>query len=98
MPRQKARKHTKVTPAGKKKTPSKSGRVYSTYDQEYKKRPEVKKKAVQRQRDRREALSSGRRSKGDGKDVHHIKGAAAGDGPTRIEPASTNRARKEKGK
>lgn len=89
----KRRKHTKVTPVSPGRAPSKSGRVYSTYDQAYKKRPEVVKANNQRNKDRREAENSGRVSRGDGKDVHHPRGAGSG-GKTRVEPASRNRARK----
>lgn len=96
MARSPKRKHTKVKPAGTKKTPSASGRLYSTYDQEYQARPENVKKRSQSNKDRRKALAAGRVKKGDGKDVHHVKGRAQGDGPTRVEPASKNRARKGK--
>jgi hypothetical protein len=89
----KRRKHTKVTPVSPGRKPSKSGRVYSTYDQEYQARPENVKKRVQRNADRRKAEHEGRVSKGDGKDVHHVSGASRG-GKTRVESASTNRGRK----
>lgn len=83
----------KVTPVkpGAKKPPS--GRVYSTYDQEYQKDPAYIKKQVTRNRDRRKAQEKGRVTKGSGKDVHHIHGAAKG-GPTRVISASKNRSMK----
>lgn len=89
----KRRNHTKVKPVSPGRAPSKSGRVYSKYDQEYKKRPDVVEKNKQRARDRRKAEAEGRVSKGDGKDVHHVSGVGRG-GRTRIEDASKNRGRK----
>lgn len=89
------RRYQKATPAGDKKTRSKSGRLYSTYDQEYQARPEQVKKRVQRNKDRAEAIKEGRAKKGDGKDVHHVRGAGRGDGPTRVVSASANRSRKK---
>ena len=68
-------------------------RVYSAYDKEYQARPEQVKKRVQRNKDRREALKDGRVKKGDGKDVHHTKGAANG-GPTKVLSRSKNRSMK----
>lgn len=87
------RKHRTVKPVSPGRTPPKSGRVYSTYDQKRQATPEEKKKRAQRNRDRREAIKEGRVSKGDGKDVHHTRGASKG-GPTRVESQSKNRGRK----
>lgn len=89
------RRYKKAVPAGDKKTRSASGRLYSKHDAEYQSRPEQVKKRVQRNKDRRKALADGRVAKGDGKDVHHVKGAARGDGPTRVVTAAKNRARKK---
>jgi ribosomal protein L24 len=85
-----AKKVVPVSP-GKKKPPS--GRVYSTYDQEYQARPEQVAKRVTRNGDRRKALADGRVSKGDKKDVHHPAGAAKG-GKTRVISAKANRSMK----
>lgn len=87
------RKHTKVTPVSPGKKAPPSGRVYSTYDREYQARPEQVKKRVQRNKDRAEAMKDGRVKKGDGKDVHHTRGAAKG-GKTTVESRSKNRGRK----
>lgn len=83
----------KVTPVspGRKKPPS--GRVYSTYDQKYQSDPEQVKRRVTRNRDRRKALASGKVKKSDGKDVHHMSGAAKG-GKTKVMSAKANRAKK----
>lgn len=72
---------------------TKRTRVYSEYDAKYQARPEQVKKRVQRNKDRREALKEGRVTKGDGKDVHHPKGAANG-GPTKVMSRSKNRSMK----
>lgn len=90
------RKHTKVKPVSPGKKAPPSGRVYSEYDQERQKRPSEVKKRVTRNADRRKAMKEGRVSKGDGKDVHHTKGASGGRGNTRVVSASANRARKPK--
>jgi len=68
-------------------------RVYSAYDKAYQAKPEQVKKRVTRNADRRKALKEGRVHKGDGKDVHHVNGAAKG-GKTRVMSASKNRAKK----
>lgn len=83
----------KVTPVrpGAKKPPS--GRVYSTYDQQYQKDPEYIKAQVKRNRDRRKAQKEGRVEKGSGKDVHHVNGVR-NSGPTRVISASKNRSMK----
>ena len=68
-------------------------RVYSAYDKEYQARPEQVKKRVTRNKDRRKALKEGRVKKGDGKDVHHVRGAAKG-GKTKVVSRSANRSKK----
>lgn len=88
-----ARKHTKVTPVSPGKKAPPSGRVYSTYDRAYQAKPSEVKKRVQRNKDRAKAMKEGRVSKGDGKDVHHTRGASKG-GRTKVESRSTNRGRK----
>lgn len=81
--------------ADKKKPKAPSGRVYSAYDREYQARPEQVKKRMQRNKDRAKAIREGRVKKGDGKDVHHLRGASAGDGPTRVVSARSNRSKKK---
>jgi hypothetical protein len=76
---------------------SKSGRTYSDYDRAYNARPENVAKRVANNRLRREAIREGRVRKGDGNDIDHIRPMADGgprNGPTRVVPASQNRARK----
>jgi hypothetical protein len=68
-------------------------RVYSSYDKAYQAKPEQVKKRVTRNADRQKALKEGRVKKGDGKDVHHVNGAANG-GRTRVMSASKNRSKK----
>jgi hypothetical protein len=68
-------------------------RIYSAYDKEYQARPSEVKKRVTRNKDRRKALKEGRVKKGDGKDVHHVRGAANG-GKTKVISRSKNRAKK----
>jgi len=83
----------KVTPVKPKAKRPPSGRVYSTYDQDYRKSAEEKKKGVTRRRDRRQAIRDGRVKKGDGKDLHHVSGAAKG-GKTKVMSANANRSKK----
>jgi hypothetical protein len=91
MAKRKTRKSpTPVKPNAKK---PRSGRVYSTYDQEYQSQPKQVKKRVTRNKDRRKALREGRVQKGDGKDVHHPNGASSG-GKTKVTTAKKNRAEK----
>jgi len=72
---------------------TKRTRVYSAYDRAYQAKPEQVKKRVTRNNDRRKALKEGRVTKGDGKDVHHVNGAAKG-GKTKVMSASANRSKK----
>lgn len=73
-----------------------SGRVYSDYDKAYEKRPGVVEAKSARKQARRVAEREGRAHKGDGMDVHHVKPLVSGgkNGPTRVIPASKNRASK----
>jgi hypothetical protein len=66
------------------------------YDLEYKAydgTPEVKKKRAKRNAARRIMEKEGKVSKGDGKDVDHVKGVSAGNGKKnlRVKSASDNR-------
>lgn len=59
--------------------------------------PEYKKKRAARNTARRRALRSGRVHKGDGKDLDHIHGVEAGNGPSnlRVLSAHENRGRRQ---
>lgn len=64
-------------------------------EQAYDGKPDVKRKRALRNKARREAERDGKVSKGDGKDVHHIKPLAKGGGNGKsnlaVVPASKNR-------
>lgn len=61
----------------------------------YNKRPDVQKKRVANNKARREAIREGRASKGDGKDVHHVKpldkGGSTDKSNTKVVSKKTNR-------
>lgn len=92
------RKHTKVVPVSPGKKAPPSGRVYSEYDKKLQATTAEKKKRAERNKASREAVREGRRSKGDGKDVHHVGGFSKSGKPktdrVRVESRSTNRGRK----
>jgi len=50
------------------------GRDYKKEYANYQGKPEQIKRRAQRNKDRRKAIRSGRVSKGDGKDLHHVDG------------------------
>jgi len=66
----------------------------------YNKRPSVQKKRVANNKARREALRDGRVTKGDGKDVHHVrpldKGGSAKKSNTKVVSQKSNRGWRKK--
>jgi hypothetical protein len=80
---------------------TKSPRPYDKEYAQYQGTEEQKKKRAQRNKARREAIREGKVSKGDGKDVAHVKafdkGGSNKDG-VRIESASKNRSFKRDSK
>jgi len=73
------------------------------YEQEaaYHAKPEQKKRRVERNKARREAIKEGRASKGDGKEVDHVGSHRTGslDGvPTKVVSKRVNRSRQPKTK
>ena len=74
-----------------KKNPSKRTKQQRDYDA----KPEVKKKRAARNKARREAERDGRASKGDGKDIDHVKplreGGSASKSNTRARSRRANR-------
>ena len=66
----------------------------------YNKRPDVQKKRVAQNKARRQAIADGRASKGDGKDVHHVKpldkGGSAEKSNTKVVSKKTNRGWRKK--
>jgi hypothetical protein len=77
----------------KKKNPAKRTKAQRKYDAS----PAVKKRRAARNKARREAERDGRVSKGDGREVDHIKPLAAGGSNkksnTRVVSAKTNRSK-----
>lgn len=71
-------------------------RDYKREYAEYQGRPEQKKNRAKRNAARRKMERAGRVSKGDGKDVDHIRGVSNGNGHSnlRVVSKSANRARK----
>jgi len=61
----------------------------------YNKKPSVQKKRVANNKARREAIRDGRATKGDGKDVHHVKpldkGGSTKKSNTKVVSKKTNR-------
>lgn len=72
---------------------------YRAYDKAYQARPEEVAKRVARNKARRELTQEGVVSKGDGKDVDHIKklenGGSTARSNLRVMTAATNRARNQ---
>ena len=66
----------------------------------YNKRPDVQKKRVAQNKARRQAIADGRASKGDGKDVHHVKpldrGGSTEKSNTKVVDKKTNRGWRKK--
>lgn len=74
----------------------KSSQTKLDYMAEYQKSPEEVAKRVARNKARRHAEAAGKVTKGDGKEVHHVKalrdGGSTSDSNTKVVPASKNRA------
>ena len=66
----------------------------------YNKKPSVQKKRVANNKARREAIRDGRATKGDGKDVHHVKpldkGGSTKKSNTKVVSKKTNRGWRKK--
>ena len=66
----------------------------------YNKKPSVQKKRVANNKARREAIRDGRATKGDGKDVHHVKpldkGGSTKKSNTKVVNKKTNRGWRKK--
>jgi len=75
-----------------------SGRVYSAYDREYERRPEVKRKHAERVKARRWAIKRYGKRAIEGKDIDHIRSLESGGSTTmsniRVRDIGSNRADK----
>jgi len=75
-----------------------SGRVYSAYDRAYQKRPDVRRRHIERLRARRIAAKLYGKAAIEGKDIDHVKalvaGGKGGPGNIRIRDRHANRADK----